>query len=50
MRETLTDNGTKVLASNVDALKNAKRKEAGGGLEDIIKAKRDRMAKKTDNT
>lgn len=50
MRESLTDNGTRVLVSNVEALKNAKRKESGGGLEDIIKAKRDRMTKKTDNT
>jgi len=46
MREALTDNGTKVLVSNVEALKNAKRKTSGGGLEDILKAKRDSMAKK----
>ena len=46
MREALTDNGTKVLVSNVEALKNAKRKTSGGGLEEILKAKRDSMAKK----
>ena len=45
MRESLTDNGTKVLVSNVEALKNAKRKSSGGGLEDILKAKRDSMVK-----
>lgn len=49
-RESLADNGTRVLQSNVDALKNAKRKTSGGGLEDILKAKRDSMAKQKNNT
>ena len=44
-REALTDNGTKVFLSYVDALKKAKRKESGGTIEDILKAKRDSMSK-----
>ena len=47
-REELTDNGTRVLVSNVEALKSAKRKASGGGLEDILKAKRDKLGKKND--
>ena len=47
MRETLSDNGSKVFASNVEALKSAKRKASGGGLEDILRAKRNSMAKKS---
>ena len=47
-REELTDNGTRVLVSNVEALKSAKRKASGGGLEDILKAKRDKLGKKPD--
>lgn len=47
-REELTDNGTRVLVSNVEALKSAKRQASGGGLEDILKAKRDKLGKKND--
>lgn len=45
MREALADNGTKVLASNAVALKEAKTKADGGGLEAILKAKREKLAK-----
>ena len=46
MRESLSDNGSRVLISNVEALKTAKRKTSGAGLEDVLRAKRDSMAKK----
>ena len=48
MRETLTDNGTQVLRSNIEALKESKSKASGGGIEDILKAKREKLGKKTD--
>ena len=48
MRETLTDNGTQVLRSNIEALKESKSKSSGGGIEDILKAKREKLGKKTD--
>lgn len=49
-RECLVDNGTRVLVSNVEALKKAKKKSDGGGLEDILKAKRDSLAKQKNQT
>lgn len=49
-RECLADNGTRVLVSNVEALKKAKKKSDGGGLEDILKAKRDSLAKQKNQT
>ena len=49
-RECLADNGTRVLVSNVEALKTAKRKSSGGGLEDILRAKRDSLAKQKNQT
>ena len=42
-REQLTENGTQVLRSNIDALRESKSKSSGGGVEDIIKAKRAKM-------
>ena len=50
MREALADNGTKVLASNAVALKESKTKAEGGGLEAILKAKREKLAKNQNPT
>ena len=49
MRETLTDNGTQVLRSNVEALKNAKRKQEVGGIADVLRAKREKLQKKNES-
>lgn len=46
MREMLTDNGTQVLVSNVEALKKAKRKASDLGIDELLKAKRDSITKK----
>ncbi len=50
MREQLTDNGTQVLRSNIAALKESKSKSSGGGIEDILRAKREKMGKSTPDT
>ena len=50
MREALADNGTKVLASNAVALKESKTKAEGGGLEAVLKAKREKLAKNQNPT
>ncbi len=45
-REALSENGTKILQSNVDALKQAKSKLTDGArLEDVLRAKRERLSK-----
>ena len=49
-REVLSENGTSVLASNVEALKKAKQRVSGGGLEDVLKAKRESIAKQKNKT
>ena len=50
MRETLSDNGSQVLLSNIEALKKATAKAVGGGLRDIIEARRKQLAKNKADT
>jgi len=49
-REVLSDNGTRVFMSNIEALKAAKQKSSGGGLTDIINAKRKQLEKQSKDT
>ena len=45
-REALSENGTQILKSNIDALKQAKAKSTDGArLEDVLRAKRERLSK-----